>query len=213
MDLADHVHRVLTRGPLRALALAALALWGVACGPGERAPEAGAGDGGEPAAGDRAGPGTETPAPGEFRVRVHFHREEELAAATRPGRVPHRPAWVAFSHLLEGPSPPERHEGLHSFFSDSTAGMLRGVDRRGDTLVVDFGSLQRRIPGAGSSAGSRELLDALNATAFQFPWVAAVEYRMEGSCTRFWNWLQRACQVVPRPDRRREPASRARETR
>jgi spore germination protein GerM len=120
---------------------------------------------------------------------------------------------VAFSRLLEGPSPREREDGLHSFFSDSTAGMLRSLDRRGDTLVVDFGNLQRRIPGAGSSAGSRELLDALNATAFQFPRVAAVEFRMEGSCPRFWNWLQRACQVVTRPERRGEPPSRAPETR
>lgn len=88
------------------------------------------------------------------------------------------------------------------------------MHRAGDTLIVEFGDLQRVIPGAGSSAGSRDLLDALHATAFQFPWVEAVEYRMEGSCPRFWNWLQRECRVVPRPAAQPPPnRSRAASTR
>jgi hypothetical protein len=34
---------------------------------------------------------------------------------------------------------------------------------------------------------------------FQFDWVRSVEYRLDGSCDAFWEWLQRSCQVVTRP--------------
>lgn len=63
---------------------------------------------------------------------------------------------------------------------------------------MDFGDLPRAIPSAGSSAGSVELLAALNATVVQYPEVVAVVYRIAGSCSRFWNCLRRECRVVER---------------
>jgi hypothetical protein len=43
------------------------------------------------------------------------------------------------------------------------------------------------------------LLDELNATVFGVAAVRSVDYLIEGRCERFWEWLQRGCQAVPRP--------------
>ena len=55
------------------------------------------------------------------------------------------------------------------------------------------------IPNATSSAGSEQLLSSLDSTVFRVPNVTAVEYRLNGSCDAFWEWLQRGCTVVRRP--------------
>ncbi|HUH12828.1 MAG TPA: GerMN domain-containing protein [Longimicrobiales bacterium] len=106
----------------------------------------------------------------------------------------------ALELLLRGPLPEERARGLHSWFSAQTAGALRSVsvDSAG-RAVVDFRDLRPLIPNASTSAGSAMLLHQLDGTVFQFPHVRSVEYRMEGSCALFWEWLQRECNVVTRP--------------
>lgn len=63
------------------------------------------------------------------------------------------------------------------------------LDDRGHA-IVDVRDLRRVIPNASSSAGSRLLLGELNAIVFQFPAVQTIEYRIEGSCETFWEWLQ-----------------------
>lgn len=106
---------------------------------------------------------------------------------------------AAMGALLAGPTEEERAAGISSFFSDETAGLLREVHLVGDSAMVDFEDFRTRLPGAGSSAGSFALLHELNGTLFALPGIARVEYRMEGSCDIFWNFLQRSCQVVARP--------------
>jgi hypothetical protein len=106
---------------------------------------------------------------------------------------------VAVSSLLAGPTEAERAQGVTSFFSEATADYLREVSLEGDTAVVDFRDLRQTIPNATSSAGSLALLSELNGTIFALPGIRQVEYRMEGSCEAFWNFLQHACQVVERP--------------
>lgn len=143
----------------------------------------------------------------ERAVRVYFTRDEAPVAVTRriPAGIP--PLEGALEALLEGPTAAERASGISSWFSDATAGLPIhvGVDETG-RAVVDFPSeLSRVIPGASSSAGGAALLGELNATVFQFSEVRSVEYRLDGSCEAFWNWLQYACQVVPRPPERASP--------
>ena len=135
-------------------------------------------------------------APAAQSVRVWFTRGETPEAVTR--QVDDREPAAAFSALVAGPTEAERARGLSSWFSDSTAGALRAVDVADGFLVVDFEGLERLIPGAGSSAGSAALLGALDSTAFQFEAVDSVEYRLDGSCRAFWEWLQRGCEVVRR---------------
>jgi hypothetical protein len=109
---------------------------------------------------------------------------------------------TALEQLLRGPTTAPRAGDRHSWFSATTAGALRAVtvDSAGHA-TVDFHDLRPLIPNASSSAGSALLLDELNTTVFQFPDVRSVEYRMEGSCEEFWEWLQFGCHKVLRPSR------------
>lgn len=134
-------------------------------------------------------------------VRVYFTRDEEPVPVDRT--VPDTASLprAAIEALLAGPTADERTAGLTSFFSSETAEMLNDVtvDAAGNA-VVDFRDLRRIIPNASSSFGSRILLGELDATVFQFPNIARVEYRIDGSCEAFWEWLQYGgCQVAERP--------------
>jgi hypothetical protein len=151
-----------------------------------------------------ATPGAEVQptAPGSeaTRVTVVFTREEQPVAVERPIPAGAPPAVAAVEALLRGPDDAERAEGLHSWFSPATAGLLRSVevDEVG-RAVVDFHDLRPVISGASSAAGSEMLLHQLNGTLFALPHVTSVEYRIDGSCEAFWAWLQRECTVVTRP--------------
>lgn len=102
--------------------------------------------------------------------------------------------------LLGGPSEEEREAGYFSFFSDETALALNEVSIEPDgTAAVDLGDVRRLLANASTSAGSELLLAQLNATVFQVQEVTSVEYRIDGSCDVFWEWLQRECEIVPRP--------------
>lgn len=160
-------------------------------------------------------------------VEVYFSRGEEIEAVTREVKVadgagvrespdvdtfPPTPGTriaggdvaileAALRELLQGPTEAERQSGITSFFSAETAGSLQGVSLEdAGRATVDFVDFSGIIPNASSSFGSTMLLRALNATVFQFPPVQSVEYRFEGSCEAFWNWLQRDCGVVDREE-------------
>jgi Sporulation and spore germination len=152
---------------------------------------------GEPGRGDAAGSSETGAAARGAVVEVWFSRGEEPVAVER--RVAVADPEAALSALVAGPRAEERAAGIGSWFSDSTARSLAGTELRDGFLVVDFRGLARVIPGAGSSAGSSQLLTSLDSTVFQFPVVDSVEYRLDGSCAAFWEWLQRGCMVVSRP--------------
>jgi hypothetical protein len=108
---------------------------------------------------------------------------------------------LALHALLRGPNDEERARGISSWFSAETADLLRTVEIDADGhATVDFTGLPDVIPGASSSAGSAQLLESLRRTTFQFPDVQSAEYRLDGSCEAFWNWLQRGCTIVRRSD-------------
>lgn len=115
------------------------------------------------------------------------------AADARPALEP------SLRALLRGPTAEERTRGLTSWFSAETADLLLGVelDAAGHA-IVDFTGLPAVIPNASSSAGSEQLLEQLYGTLFQFPEVRSAEYRLDGSCEAFWNWIQRGCTIVRR---------------
>jgi hypothetical protein len=136
-------------------------------------------------------------APTEFSV--FFHRGDELVEV--PREVPRTAAVLraALESLFQGPQASDP-EGLSSLFSADTAGFLNDVALESDgTAVVDLAGV---VPNANTSAGSQAFLAALNATVFQFPTVQRIEYRLEGSCDAFWEWLQYgACRLVDRDTR------------
>lgn len=158
-----------------------------------------------PADAEDRGPAATTAAPARdgralMPVQVFFTRDEEPVPVTR--EVPRTDAVLraALEVLLYGPTEEERAQGIWSFFSKETAGMLRGVsvDEAGHA-IVDFEDLRPLIPNASSSAGSRILLGELNSTIFQLPTVRTIEYRIEGSCEAFGEWLQYGCVTFERP--------------
>jgi hypothetical protein len=132
-------------------------------------------------------------------VRIHFSRGDSAVPVERTVVAENAGLETSLELLLRGPTAAERRAGLTSWFSDATAGALRSVTVRGDTAVVNLADLRALIPNASSSAGSAMLLRELNATVFQDPAIRAVEYRMEGSCAAFWEWLQYGCRIVSRP--------------
>jgi hypothetical protein len=177
------------------LALAVAAGWATGCGDAARAPEAD-----RPAAEPgRTGEAAPPPVADADRVAVlvHFSAGEEVAPVERRVAGP-AVLRAALEAQLRGPTAEERARGLHSFFSEATAGRLRSVALEAGRARVDFEDLSGIIPNASTSAGSGQLLAELNATVFQFAEVEEVEYRFEGSCEAFWNFLQGSCEVVRR---------------
>lgn len=100
---------------------------------------------------------------------------------------------AALDQLLAGPTAAERDAGFTSWFSEETRGMVASVNlSSAGHAVVDFDDLRPVIPNASASAGSQLLLDQLDATVLQFPTVRTVEYRIDGDCDAFFEWLQLA---------------------
>lgn len=138
-------------------------------------------------------------APGQTEVTAFFLRGEELVPVSRTVPATTGVLRASLEQLLAGPTEEEQSAGLISLLAAGAAGELRDVTIDGNgKAVVDFG------PGvvngsAGTSTGSTLLLEQLNATVFQFSTVERVEYRLEGSCGAFFEWLQRGCEVIERP--------------
>lgn len=123
-------------------------------------------------------------------LTIHFSRAESTAAVSRDAPPGGPTLRAALEHLLRGPTDAERAAGIHSWFSPATEGALRSVTVQQGRAVIDFADLRDLIPNASTSAGSAMLLRELNTTVLEFPSVQTIEYRMEGSCERFWEWLQ-----------------------
>lgn len=134
------------------------------------------------------------PAAGQMEVTAYFTctagDEPGLRAVYRQVQRSPRVLEAAIEALIAGPTADERAGSLSSFFSSATAGMLRSVTIADGHAVVDFEDLRPVIPNASASAGSARLLAELDATVLQFRTVESVEYRLEGSCTEFNEWLQ-----------------------
>jgi hypothetical protein len=103
---------------------------------------------------------------------------------------------AALEAQLEGPTEAEREAGIESQFAPASAGLLRGVTVSDGLAVVDLdGRIRQELSQVGTSAGGVGFLDQLDATVFQFSTVDRVEYRIDGSCDAFYEWLQSACEV------------------
>ena len=133
-------------------------------------------------------------------VVVYFTRGGRQEAVRRDIALTSAPLEPAIRALLAGPTPAERQAGYTSHFSESTAAAFNRVEIRSDGLAfVDLFDFSKVAP-SGADGGGAQLLAELNLTVFQFEQVRSVIYRFDGSCTRFWNWLERACETVRRAD-------------
>lgn len=142
----------------------------------------------EPAPAAIPGPGSDS-----IDLRVWFASGEEVVSVTRRVEAVPDTLAAALRVLLAGPTDGEREEGLTSWFSSETASALRDARVEGGMAVVDLADLRRVIPNASTSLGSTLLLEALNATVFGASAADSVEYRFEGSCEAFGEFVQRGC--------------------
>ncbi|HYF94195.1 MAG TPA: GerMN domain-containing protein [Symbiobacteriaceae bacterium] len=105
---------------------------------------------------------------------------------------------TALEELLKGPTDQERSAGYFSWFSRQTAGMLNSFTLTADgRAIVDFKDFSAIIPNASTSAGMAQLYRELGHTLAQFPEISEIQYRFDGSCPKFYEWLQSECQVIP----------------
>ncbi|MGE5592020.1 MAG: GerMN domain-containing protein [Bacillota bacterium] len=155
---------------------------------------------------DRAVPPTPTqsspsqdtqPVAGLVTIMVHLTKATDSATGRTyalPRQVPKSEATIrgAMEELLKGPTEEERAAGYTSWFSEKTAGMVKGVSLHGGRAIVDFADFSRIIPNASTSSGSQQLLAELTRTICQFSVVTEVEYRFDGSNEAFMEWLQMA---------------------
>jgi hypothetical protein len=135
------------------------------------------------------------PAADEMEVKAYFNCDaasEEVSPFPVHRLAPESPRLLEASlkALLAGPTAEERDASISSWFSAATSGMLRSVVITDGHAVVDLGDLRSVIPNASTSAGSALLLAQLDATVFQFRSVESAEYRLQGSCEAFNEWLQ-----------------------
>lgn len=135
------------------------------------------------------------PAAGEMEVKAYFNcdlADDPIAPFPVYRIVPESPRVLesTLEVLLAGPDTAERAAGVDSWFSSETAALLRSVTIVDGHAVIDFGDLPAVIPNASTSAGSALLLSQLDATVFQFRSVETVEYRLDGNCEAFNEWLQ-----------------------
>ena len=107
------------------------------------------------------------------------------------------PVRAVLDQLLAGPTSDERVAGLGSFFTAETATALNSVTVDAGLAIVDFNE-NIYVNNASTSTGSLFFLAELNANLFQFGDIEQIEYRVDGRCEAFWNWLQRECFVVTR---------------
>lgn len=89
--------------------------------------------------------------------------------------------------------------GNGSVFGPSTAGLVNEVLLTPEGVaIVDLGDLRGQVANASASFVSRAMLSELNSVAFASPAVIRIEYRIDGSCATFWEWLEGECQQVER---------------
>ncbi len=128
-------------------------------------------------------------------------RSDEPVEQTQPQpQQPQEQLEAELQQLVRGEHAGALADG-ESWFSPQTAHVLKSatIDSAGHA-VVDFADLRPLIGNASSSAGSTILLNDLNTAVFSIPQIQSAEYRMEGSCDLFGEWLQYGCLRITRTE-------------
>lgn len=128
-----------------------------------------------------------------MHVTVWLTSGEEVVPVSRQVPASADTLEAALRALLAGPTAAEREQGLTSWFSPETEDALRSARVQDGLAIVDLRDLRSVIPNASSSHGSTLLIDALNRTVFDASAADSVEYRFEGSCDTFGEFVQRGC--------------------
>lgn len=105
----------------------------------------------------------------------------------------------ALEQLLAGPTDAESDLGYSSFVPPGSQDLLMSVSVGDDGLaVVDFTDDLRRRAVLNTGHNSFLFFGTLGATIFQFEEIAAVEFRIAGSCEAFARHFGTICEPWPR---------------
>ena len=114
---------------------------------------------------------------------------------------------LTMREFVAGPDPTERDDGFRSLFSAATAGAVISVTLDGGAVTIDLRDLGP-LPSLAVGADGASFLADLNNTIFQHEDVASVEYKVEGSCDRFWAYFKETgCRVVQWNEWEQNPAA------
>ena len=102
-------------------------------------------------------------------------------------------ATAALRELFGGPTPSEQEAGYRSFFSATTAGLLKSVQVQGNTAYVNLNNLRTMLSSATSSCGAAEFQSQVSHTLFQFPTIKRVVYAIDGEPRTFYEWMNESC--------------------
>ncbi len=98
--------------------------------------------------------------------------------------------------LFAGPNDAQVEAGFQSFFSSSTARILRSVKVVENVALVNLKDLRTLIPNANSSCGSAQFLAEIENTLKQFPHIYQVYMAIDEDPSYIYEWLQLGCTEI-----------------
>jgi hypothetical protein len=151
-------------------------------------------------------PDAPTPANGEMTITLFFQCADDTdipdisTPTTRMVAQTDAVIEATLAALLAGPTDAERAAGIESFFSAESANALDSVELGGHHLIVDFNDAII-INNASTTTGGTYFMAELQANLFQFPVVDTIEFRLNGSCLAFGDYMEIGeCAVWTRTD-------------
>lgn len=96
---------------------------------------------------------------------------------------------TTISEMTKGLDRDEAGLGFRTPFPAAAEGSFPGLSIVDGTALIEFSSDSIFPPGVDTAEGAQIFLSTLNANVFQFSSIAAVEYRLNGSCDAFWQRL------------------------
>lgn len=113
---------------------------------------------------------------------------------------------TTMKEMTKGIEPEEQALGFRSPFPSGAESSFLGVSLQEGTAYIEFDA-EIFPDGADTTEGSQIFLSTLNANVFQFDTISAVEYRLGGSCSAFFQQLGRECERITRSEWRSQQAS------
>jgi hypothetical protein len=176
---------------IRQVLVAALLLFLSACGPSASQETA------EP-----SGTQSQAEALEDQIVQIYFHNSrldstqscDKVFPVTRQIEPDLNRAQAALAQLFEGPTPGEQAEGYNSFFSQQTAGILKGFKVVGATAYINLSDIRTIIPNASTSCGSQGFLaEARTTLKDNLPELERIIFAINGDPRTFYDWMQIGC--------------------
>jgi spore germination protein GerM len=135
-------------------------------------------------------------------VQIYFHNSrldssqscDKVFPVTRQIEPDRNRAQAALEQLFQGPTQSEQAQGYSSFFSQQTAGILKGFKVVGATAYINLSDIRAIIPNASTSCGSQGFLAEVETTLKDnLPELERTIFAINGDPRTFYDWMQIGC--------------------